>query len=84
MVDIEFHVQQYGVTKSKDPLKDGKQIGLNTRLIIHNKSGSSTVMNFDFQFEAEKYLYDTYGSQKDGAYRIMSNFKRYGKRGYRW
>ncbi len=84
MYKIEIHTKVYGITKSKDPNKDGKSIGLQTRLIIHPLSGALTIKNFDYQVEAINYIKENYGTLRDGKYMIISNYKRYGERGYRW
>ncbi|MEA3451465.1 MAG: hypothetical protein U9Q83_06125 [Bacteroidota bacterium] len=81
---VEFHTKEYGLTKSKDPSKDKKNIGLETRIIIIPILGASKVLNFDYQVEASKYLKDTYGDIKDKKYEMVNLFKKYGKRGYRW
>ncbi len=82
MIKIEFHTKSYGITKSKDPLKNNKSIGLQTRIIIQGRP--LKIINFDFQYEANKYLKDNFGKISDGKYMILSNFKIYGNRGYRW
>lgn len=86
MDNIEIHVKQYGITKSKDPSRDGKSIGLQTRLIIHPPCGPKQTMNFDYSHDAFKYIKDTYGDiyNVGKTYNVISNFKRYGHRGYRW
>ena len=86
MDKIEIHVKEYGITKSKDPAKDKKPIGLETRLIITPPKGAKKILNFDFQFEATKYINDTYGGMDNygKTYEILSNYKLYGERGYIW
>lgn len=84
MHKIEIHTKEYGITKSKDPKKDGKPIGLKTRLIIHPPQGALILKNFDFQYEASKYIKDTYGDIRDEKYMILSNYILYGVIGYRW
>ena len=86
MDSIEIHIKEYGITKSKDKSKDGKPIGLETRLIIAGKSGPRKILNFDFHHEAKQYIKDTYGDIENinKTYTIVNNFKRYGKDGYRW
>lgn len=86
MDKIEIHVKQYGITKSKDPLKDGKTIGLQTRLIIHPPVGAKKILDFDYTFQANKYIKDTYGNlvNLNLTYMIFSNYKLYGNKGYQW
>lgn len=86
MDDIELHVKEYGITKSKDPNKNGKSIGLQTRLLIHPPIGAIVIKNFDYLHEAMKYIKENYGDITNmyKTYTIMSNYERYGKRGYRW
>jgi len=86
MDKIEIHVKQYGITKSKDPKKDGKTIGLQTRLIIHPPVGALKIINFDYLHEANKYIKDTYGDLRslNLTYMIFSNYKLYGNKGYQW
>ena len=84
MYRIEIHTKEYGITKSKDKNKNGKSIGLQTRLIIAPPQGALIIKNFDYQLEAVKYLKEKYGNIKDGKYQIVSNYKKYGDRGYRW
>ena len=84
MDEIEIHVKEYGITKSKDPTRNGKSIGLETRLIIHPPKGANRILNFDYLHQASKYLKDTYGDLRDGKYMILSNYKIYGPRGYLW
>ena len=86
MDNIEIHIKEYGITKSKDPLKNGKAIGLETRLIIHIKNGSKNILDFDYQYEAKKYIEDTYGDifNIGKTYTIFNNYKLYGKQGYLW
>jgi len=84
MYRVEFHTKRYGRTKSKDPKKDGKIIGLETRLIIKPSQGAWEIQNFDYQVQASRYLKERFGDIRDGRYMIESNYKLYGKRGYRW
>jgi hypothetical protein len=84
MDNIEIHTKNYGITKSKDPSKNGKTIGLQTRIVITPPAGAKRIEDFDYQFEAIKYLKETYGDLKDGKYQILSNFKLYGNKGYQW
>ncbi len=86
MDNIEIHIKQYGVTKSKDPKKDNQHIGLETRLIVTPPSGPKKILDFDFQYQAQKYLDETYGGTKNigKTYHILSNFQLYGNKGYQW
>jgi hypothetical protein len=86
MDSIEIHVKEYGITKSKDPTKNGKPIGLQTRLIITPPKGASKILNFDFQYEAKQYIRENYGdiTNVNKTYTIVNNFKKYGARGYKW
>lgn len=86
MDKVEIHVKQYGITKSKDPNKNGKSIGLQTRLVITPPTGAKKVIDFDFLHEATKYIKETYGgiSNINKTYTILSNFKLYGNKGYQW
>jgi hypothetical protein len=86
MDNIEIHIKEYGITKSKDPAKNGKSIGLQTRLIIHPPVGALKILNFDYQFEASRYIKETYGDVYNvgKTYNILSNYKLYGNKGYRW
>lgn len=86
MDKIEIHVKQYGITKSKDPNKNGKSIGLQTRLVITPPTGAKKVLSFEFLHEANKYIKETYGdiSNINKTYTILSNFKLYGNKGYQW
>lgn len=86
MDKIEIHTKEYGITKSKDPLKDGKSIGLQTRLLITPPTGAKNLLEFDMQHEAIKYIKDTYGdvTNMGKTYKIMSNYAIYGDRGYKW
>ncbi len=86
MDKIEIHVKQYGVTKSKDPSKDGKSIGLQTRLIIEPPVGAKKILNFDFLHEASSYIKENYGdiTNINKTYMIVSNYLKYGDRGYLW
>jgi hypothetical protein len=86
MDNIEIHVKQYGITKSKDPAKDGMHIGLETRLIIHPPKGALKILNFNYNYQARRYIKETYGGIENvgKTYHIISNFEKYGERGYRW
>ncbi len=86
MDNIEIHTKEYGITKSKDPAKNGKSIGLQTRLIITAPAGAKKILDFDYQFEASKYIKDTYGTfyNVGKTYHILSNYKLYGEKGYQW
>ena len=84
MYRVEFHTKRYGKTKSKDLSKNGKGIGLETRLILKPKIGAWEIINFDYQFQATRYLKERFGDLRDGEYMIESNYLIYGKRGYRW
>lgn len=86
MDNIEIHIKEYGITKSKDPNKNGMPIGLQTRLIIHPPKGALKILNFDFHYEAKKYIKENYGDIYNigKTYNIINNFKRYGAVGYRW
>ena len=84
MYRVEIHTKEYGKAKSKDPLKDGKIIGLETRLIIKPQIGARIIKNFDYQIQAIKYLDERFGNLKDEKYIIDSNYKLYGERGFRW
>lgn len=81
---IEIHVQQYGIAKSADPKKNGKPVGLKTRLIIHKPQGYKVKHDFDRLSHAEAYIKKNYGELKDGNYMVLSNWKLYGSRGYKW
>jgi len=86
MDNIEIHVKEYGITKSKDVKKNGKCIGLETRLIITPPKGAKKILNFDFHFEAKNYIKDNYGdiTNINRTYNICNNWNLYGKKGYRW
>jgi hypothetical protein len=86
MDNIEIHTKEYGITKSKDPAKNGKSIGLQTRLIITPPAGAKKIIDFDYQFEASKYIKETYGDNTNvgKTYNILSNHTLYGKKGYQW
>ena len=86
MDNIEIHIKEYGITKSKDPAKNGKSIALQTRLIIHPPAGALKILNFDYLFEANKYIKETYGDiyNVGKTYHILSNYKLYGEKGYKW
>lgn len=86
MDNIEIHTKNFAMTKSKDPNKNGKTIGLQTRLIIHPPKGAMLIVNFDYLFQAIEYIKKTYGdiTNINKTYSILSNYKLYGKRGYQW
>jgi hypothetical protein len=86
MDKIEIHVKQYGITKSKNPMKDGIPIGLETRLIITPPVGAKKIINFDFSHEAKKYINKNYGGfiNYHKTFMIINNYELYGKRGYQW
>jgi hypothetical protein len=86
MDNIEIHVKQYGITRSKEPAKDGKHIGLETRLIVHPPKGAMKILDFDYNYQAIEYINDTYGGTKNigKTYHILSNFQLYGNKGYEW
>lgn len=84
---VEFHTKGYAKTKSKDPEKDGKLIGLETRLIIHPAKGerkAKEILDFDFQKQANEYLLERFGELQDGNYEMANLYRMYGERGYQW
>jgi len=84
---VEFHTKNYARTKSKDPEKDGKLIGLETRVIIHPVQGENKpkeIHDFDFQKQAKAFLVERFGELKDGKYQMANLYKMYGERGYKW
>ncbi len=77
--EVEIHVKGYGRNKISKKL-----VGLETRLLIHTPKGNTEIHNFDYNFEARKFLLEKFGELKEGNYKVISNWSKYGKAGYRW
>ena len=76
---VEVYVKQYGIIKQTKQV-----IGLQTRIIINNPSGNSTVHNFDFQKQAIEFIREKFGDFMNGKYEYINLWNKYGKTGYRW
>jgi hypothetical protein len=77
-IEIEYHVKQYGRVKST-----GELLGLHTRLII-TKDGKSQIKDFDYSKYADEYIKENFGELKEGKYKMVSLYQKYGDRGYQW
>jgi hypothetical protein len=75
---VEYHTKQYGRIKGTN-----KVIGLATRLII-TIDGKSTIHDFEYQKHADEFIKEKFGDLQDGKYEIVSNYKKYGEKGYIW
>jgi hypothetical protein len=75
---VEYHTKLYGKIKGTEKL-----IGLSTRVII-TKNGKSTIKDFEYQKHAQDYITELFGSLQDAKYEIVSNYKKYGEKGYTW
>lgn len=77
--EVEIHVAGYGRIKGTE-----KIIGLKTRLLIHHPRGNTEIKNFDYNYQARKYLDERFGKLEEGNYLVVNNFRKYGKAGYKW
>lgn len=76
---VEIHVKGYGKIKGTERI-----IGLTTRLLIHMPKGNTEIFNFDYNYQARKYLEDRFGKLEEKNYEVVSNWAKYGKAGFKW
>ena len=76
---VEVHVKNYARVKNT-----GNVIGLQTRIIINNPIGNSEIFNFEYQKQAIEFVKKRFGEYRDGNFKYVNLFNKYGDRGYKW
>ena len=84
-IQIEIHTRENTKLSSKKrPDLDGKVVAGYTRVIVHPLTGATQIKNFKYLILASQYIAETFGDIRDDKFEIISNYKRYGERGYQW
>lgn len=76
---VEVHVKQYAKVRGSERI-----IGLRTRIIINHPIGNSEINDFEYQHEAKKFIFERFGDIREGKFKYISNFSKYGDKGYKW
>lgn len=76
---VEVHVKQYAKVRGS-----GRIIGLRTRIIINYPIGNSEINDFEYLHEAKEFVKKRFGDIREGNFTYISNWSKYGDKGYKW